>query len=74
RYTRPEMGAIWTEDNKYNAWLEVEIPACEAWSELGVILIEDAEKIRDKASFDTSRIEEIEQETRYDVVAFTRAV
>jgi len=74
RYTRPEMGAIWTEDNKYNAWLEVEILACEAWSELGVIPIEDAEKIRDKASFDTSRIEEIEQETRHDVVAFTRAV
>ena len=44
RYTRPEMGAIWTEENKFKAWLEVEILACEAWSELGVIPKEDVEK------------------------------
>ncbi|MBA2175943.1 adenylosuccinate lyase [Halobacillus locisalis] len=74
RYTRPEMGAIWTEENRYQAWLEVELLACEAWSELGVIPKEDVEKLRDKASFDVERIHEIEAETRHDVVAFTRAV
>lgn len=74
RYTRPEMGAIWTEENKYKAWLEVEILACEAWSKLGVIPAEDVKKIRENASFDVDRILEIEQETRHDVVAFTRAV
>ncbi len=74
RYTRPEMGAIWTEGNKYNAWLEVEILACEAWSELGVIPKEDVEKIRQEATFSVEKIHEIERETRHDVVAFTRAV
>src|SRR5690625_435181 len=68
------MGAIWTEKNKYNAWLEVEILACEAWAELGVIPKEDVQAIREKASFEVERIYEIEQETRHDVVAFTRAV
>ena len=74
RYTRPEMGAIWTEENRYQAWLEVELLACEAWSELGVIPKEDVEKLREKASFSIDRIHEIEAETRHDVVAFTRAV
>lgn len=74
RYTREEMGAIWTEENKYNAWLEVEILACEAWAELGVIPKEDVAMIREKASFDVERIYEIERETRHDVVAFTRTV
>ncbi|WP_298788402.1 adenylosuccinate lyase [uncultured Marinococcus sp.] len=74
RYTRPEMGAIWTEENRFNAWLEVEICACEAWSELGDIPKEDVKKIRDNASFNIERIQEIEEETRHDVVAFTRAV
>lgn len=74
RYTRPEMGAIWTEENRFRAWLEVEILACEAWSELGVIPREDVEKIRQNASFRIERIKEIEEETRHDVVAFTRAV
>ncbi|WP_010529603.1 adenylosuccinate lyase [Lentibacillus jeotgali] len=74
RYTREEMGAIWSEENKYNAWLEVEVLACEAWRELGIIPAEDVEKIRRNASFDVERIQEIEQETRHDVVAFTRAV
>ncbi|HHU20550.1 MAG TPA: adenylosuccinate lyase [Bacilli bacterium] len=74
RYTRPEMGAIWTEENKYQAWLEVEILACEAWSELGVIPSDDVKKIRQNASFDVERILAIEEETRHDVVAFTRAV
>ncbi|MEY9978949.1 adenylosuccinate lyase [Lysinibacillus sp. RC79] len=74
RYTRPEMGAIWTEKNKYQAWLEVEILACEAWAEIGDIPKEDVVKIRENASFDVNRILEIEKETRHDVVAFTRAV
>ncbi|KMK75318.1 adenylosuccinate lyase [Alkalihalobacillus pseudalcaliphilus] len=74
RYTRPEMGKIWTEQNRYQAWLEVEIVACEAWAELGEIPKEDVQKIRENASFDVNRILEIEQETRHDVVAFTRAV
>ncbi|QFY71220.1 adenylosuccinate lyase [Priestia megaterium] len=74
RYTRPEMAAIWTEENKFKAWLEVEILACEAWSELGHIPKEDVKLIRQNASFDINRINEIELETRHDVVAFTRAV
>ena len=74
RYTRPEMGAIWTEENKYKAWLEVEIVACEAWSELGIIPKEDVAAIRQNATFSIDRIHEIEQETRHDVVAFTRTV
>ncbi|MFV0560288.1 MAG: adenylosuccinate lyase [Enterococcus sp.] len=74
RYTRPEMGYIWTEENKYQAWLEVEILADEAWAALGEIPKEDTVKIRENATFDIARILEIEQETRHDVVAFTRAV
>ncbi|KZZ84182.1 MULTISPECIES: adenylosuccinate lyase [Bacillaceae] len=74
RYTRPEMGAIWTEENRFQAWLEVEILACEAWAELGVIPKEDTVLLRENASFDINRIKEIEEETRHDVVAFTRAV
>ncbi|WP_347552613.1 adenylosuccinate lyase [Pseudalkalibacillus hwajinpoensis] len=74
RYTRPEMGAIWTEENRYNAWLEVEILACEAWTELGIIPKEDVQKIRENAGFNVERIHAIEEETRHDVVAFTRAV
>ncbi|WP_102336292.1 adenylosuccinate lyase [Salimicrobium jeotgali] len=74
RYTREEMGSIWEEENRFKAWLEVEILACEAWSELGVIPRDDVKKIRENAGFDVSRIQEIEAETRHDVVAFTRAV
>ena len=74
RYTRKEMGAIWSEENRYQAWLEVEILACEAWAELGEIPKEDTAKIRQHAAFDVTRIHEIEQETRHDVVAFTRSV
>lgn len=74
RYTRPEMGAIWTEENKYQAWLDVEMRACEAWSELGIIPKEDIAKLQENASFDLNRIAAIEQETRHDVIAFTRAV
>lgn len=74
RYSRPEMRAIWTEENKFKAWLEVELCACEAWVELGVIPREDVEALREKATFSIDRINEIELETRHDVIAFTRAV
>lgn len=74
RYTRPEMAKIWSDENRYRCWLEVEILACEAWAELGEIPKEDVQKIRDNASFSVERILEIEEETRHDVVAFTRAV
>ncbi len=68
------MAAIWTDQNKFEAWLQVELYACEAWSELGIIPKEDVAVLWDKASFDVERILEIEQETRHDVIAFTRAV
>ena len=74
RYSRPEMAAIWTEQNKFEAYLKVEILACEAWAHLGHIPMEDVEKLWKNASFDLNRIYEIERETRHDVVAFTRAV
>ncbi|MBH5318999.1 adenylosuccinate lyase [Paenibacillus sp. GSMTC-2017] len=74
RYSRPEMRAIWTEENKFKAWLEVELCACEAWVELGVIPQEDVAALRKSATFNMDRIYEIELETRHDVIAFTRAV
>ena len=74
RYSRKVMRDIWTEENKFRAYLEVEILSCEAWSKLGVIPAEDVEKIRQKATFSVPRIQEIEEQTRHDVVAFTRAV
>jgi adenylosuccinate lyase len=68
------MSAVWTEENKFGAYLKVEIEAAAAWSKLGVIPAEDVQKLRDKATFDVQRIYEIEKETRHDIVAFTRAV
>lgn len=74
RYSREEMANIWTDQSRYEAWLEVEILACEAWSKLGDIPAEDVEKIRANAKLDVARAKEIEEETRHDVVAFTRQV
>jgi len=74
RYTRPEMGALWTLDNKFRVWLEVELAVCEAWHRLGVIPAEAMEDIRAKADFDVERILEIEETTRHDVIAFLTAV
>lgn len=74
RYSRKVMRDVWTEENKFGAYLEVEILSCEAWSKLGVIPSGDVEKIRENARFDVDRIKEIEEVTRHDVVAFTRAV
>jgi len=74
RYSRKEMADIWSLENQFQAWLEVELAACNAWSKLGKIPKEDVEKLYKKASFDVDRIKEIEKETRHDVVAFTRSV
>lgn len=68
------MADIWSLENQFQAWLEVELAACNAWSKLGKIPKEDVEKLYDKASFDVDRIKEIEKQTRHDVVAFTRSV
>ena len=73
RYSRKCMRDIWTEENKFAAYLKVEILNARAWSELGVVPKEDLPKL-DKATFEVSRIKEIEQVTKHDVVAFTRAV
>ena len=72
RYTRPEMAALWTDEKKYECWLEVELAADEAWSKLGHIPAEDVEKLRKNAKFDINRIAEIEAVTKHDVIAFTR--
>ena len=68
------MRQVWTEENKFNAYLKVEILAAEAWSKLGVIPEEDVKKLWDKATFNIDRIKEIELQTRHDIVAFTRTV
>ncbi|MDE6661669.1 MAG: adenylosuccinate lyase, partial [Anaeroplasmataceae bacterium] len=74
RYSREVMRRIWTDENKFKAFLKVEILACRAWSEIGHIPSEDVDKIEANASFDLNRIYEIEAQTKHDVVAFTRAV
>lgn len=74
RYSREEMTKIWTEENRFDAWLEVEILASEAWAELGIIPKDEVKNIRPNARIDVDRIKEIEAETRHDVVAFTRQI
>ncbi|QTJ32071.1 adenylosuccinate lyase [Dolosigranulum pigrum] len=74
RYTRKEMKQLWSEKTKFDALLEVEILAAEAWAELGEIPAEDTKKLRERASYNIDRIKEIEAETKHDIVAFTRAV
>lgn len=74
RYGRKEMLNIWTEENQFQAWLEVELAACWAWAKLGTIPMDDVDQLYKNASFDIDRIKEIEELTRHDVVAFTRAV
>ncbi|OFV93740.1 MAG: adenylosuccinate lyase [Acidobacteria bacterium RIFCSPLOWO2_12_FULL_54_10] len=74
RYTRPEMGAIWSEENKFRQWLEVETVASEVLAERGDISVEAARAIRQKGRFDVQRINAIEAEVKHDVVAFTTAV
>lgn len=70
RYTRPEMGKIWKDENKFKIWLEIEILACEAQSQLGIVPPEAVKVIREKAHFQVERILEIENEVKHDVIAF----
>jgi adenylosuccinate lyase len=74
RYTRPEMAAFWTDQRKYEIWLEIEVLACEAMAEIGVLPKEDAKTIRAKAKFDLAEIQEIEKRTNHDVIAFLENV
>ncbi|MEW6374637.1 MAG: adenylosuccinate lyase [Thermodesulfobacteriota bacterium] len=70
RYTRPEMGRIWTEQRKFETWLEIELLACEALSQLGMIPGDAVKEIREKAAFNVDRVNEIEKVTKHDVIAF----
>ncbi|MBX6377167.1 MAG: adenylosuccinate lyase [Clostridia bacterium] len=74
RYTRPEMGRLWSEVSRYEAWLAVELAVCEAWAELGVIPAEAVETIRARARVDVVRIRAIETEVHHDVIAFTTSL
>ena len=74
RYTNPEMGAIWSDQRRYETWLEVELAAADAMAEAGIIPADAARELRSRAAFDIARIEEIEQVTQHDVIAFTTAV
>ena len=71
RYTRPEMAALWTKQKKFETWLEVELNATDAWVKLGKVPAEAAAAMRKNAKFTVERVEEIEQSTRHDVVAFS---
>src|SRR3712207_8944700 len=74
RYTLPEIGAVWTEEAKYRAWLEVELAVCRARAQLGEIPAEEVEELTERADFAVGRIHEIEKETEHDVIAFVSAV
>src|ERR671918_2987584 len=71
RYTLPEMGAIWSLQNKFQKWLDVEIAVCEVHAEDGIIPADALEEIKSKAAFTVERINEIEKTTDHDVIAFT---
>ena len=74
RYTRPEMGAIWSDQRRFETWLDVELAATDALAAAGVVPVDDARELRARAAFDIARIDEIEQTTQHDVIAFTTAV
>ena len=74
RYTHPEMGRIWSDQRKYETWLRVEVAAAEAMSRAGIVPAEAARDIRERGAFEIARIEEIEEATQHDVIAFTTAV
>src|SRR5829696_2290646 len=74
RYTHPDMGAIWSEQRRYETWLEVELAAAETMAEAGIVPADAARELRAKGAFDIDRIEEIERTTQHDVIAFTTAV
>jgi adenylosuccinate lyase len=71
RYTLPEMGALWSEETKFQKWLEVEIAVCEVHADMGTIPREALEQIKSRAKFSVARINEIEKTTDHDVIAFT---
>lgn len=71
RYTLPEMGALWSEQNKFQKWLDVEIAVCEVHADMGTIPREALEQIKSRARFTVDRINEIEKTTNHDVIAFT---
>ena len=71
RYTLPEMGAVWSEQNKFQKWLDVELAVCEVHAEMGTIPREALEQIKTRAQFSVTRINEIERTTNHDVIAFT---
>src|SRR4051794_12650120 len=70
RYSRPQMAAIWEPENRFRIWLDIEAYACEAQAKLGVIPESAARAVREKGAFEVARIDEIERETRHDVIAF----
>ena len=74
RYTRPEMGRVWSEENRFQKWLDVELAAAETLAEAGVVPAAAAAKLRERARVDVARINEIEAKVRHDVIAFTIAV
>src|SRR5918998_1878943 len=74
RYTLPEMGALWSEQNKFRKWLEVEVAVCEVHAEMGTIPREALSEIKERAAFTVERINEIEKTTDHDVIAFTTAL
>jgi adenylosuccinate lyase len=74
RYTRPEMGRIWSDENRFRTWLTVEVAATETLAEAGMVPKDAARAIRERADFSLERIQEIEAEVRHDVIAFTTAV
>src|SRR5512143_1652309 len=74
RYTRPEMGLTWSDENKYRQWREVELAATESLAELGIVPTDAAEKLRRYSGFKVARIFEIEREVKHDVIAFTTAI
>ncbi len=74
RYSRPQMAAIWSDEAKFQRWLDVELAVCDAWAELGVVPRDAAERIRRSAKFDLQKIEEYQRETHHDVTAFLRSV
>jgi adenylosuccinate lyase len=74
RYSTPEMAAIWTDQARMAAWLEVEVAVCEAWARLGEIPVNALEEIKEKAAFDVDRVNEIEETTQHDVIAFLSCV
>ncbi|MDH3912623.1 MAG: adenylosuccinate lyase, partial [Rhodospirillales bacterium] len=70
RYSRPEMAAIWEPENRFRIWFEIEAHACDAQAELGVIPKEAAQAVWKRGKWEIARIDEIERETRHDVIAF----